>query len=116
MGVLVAPDNRAIEEEVMPWLMDQIIGFLEEDKATNQGSQNVVIDGILDCQNEHSAVIQAKYDAIKKAEEDKIAAAKANEIRKAKRRELREKRKKDQALEDFKFKVEDSIIFKGEVT
>lgn len=88
-------------------MYSQIIHFLEEDKATNQGSQNVVIDGILDCQNEHSAVIQAKYDAIKKAEEDKIAAAKANEIRKQKRRELREKRKKDQALEDFKAKVED---------
>ena len=70
----------------------------------------------MDCQNEHSAVIQAKYDAIKKAEEDAIAAKKANEIRKAKRRELREKRKKDQALEDFKFKVEDSVIMKGEVT
>jgi hypothetical protein len=38
MGVLVAPDNRAIEEEVMPWLMGQIMHFLEEDKATNQGS------------------------------------------------------------------------------
>jgi hypothetical protein len=35
MGVLVAPNNRAIEEEVMPWLFGQIIHFLEEDKATN---------------------------------------------------------------------------------
>lgn len=35
MGVLVAPNNRAIEEEVMPWMYSQIMHFLEEDKATN---------------------------------------------------------------------------------
>jgi hypothetical protein len=68
IGVLVPPKNRAIEEEVLPWLMGRITDFLEEDQATVQGSQNVVIDGILECQNDHAAVIQAKYDRIKKAE------------------------------------------------
>ena len=68
IGVLVPPKNSAIEEEVLPWLMGRITDFLEEDQATVQGSQNVVIDGILECQNDHTAVIQAKYDRIKKAE------------------------------------------------
>ena len=57
VGVLVPPKNRAIEEEVLPWLMGRITDFLDEDQATVQGSQNVVIDGILECQNEHAAVI-----------------------------------------------------------
>jgi|TARA_B110000305_G_C18829141_1_gene354938 hypothetical protein len=38
VGVLVAPKNRSIEEEVLPWLMGRITDFLEEDQATNQGS------------------------------------------------------------------------------
>lgn len=31
VGVLVPPKNRAIEEEVLPWLMGRISDFLEED-------------------------------------------------------------------------------------
>jgi hypothetical protein len=38
VGVLVAPNNRAIEEEVLPWLMGRITDFLDEDQATVQGS------------------------------------------------------------------------------
>jgi hypothetical protein len=68
IGILVAPKSRAMEEEVLPWLMSRITDFLEEDQATVQGAQNVVIDGILECQNDHAAVIQSKYDKIRKAE------------------------------------------------
>ena len=34
----------------MPWLMDKIVSFLEEDKAIEEGSQTVVVDGIDDAQ------------------------------------------------------------------
>lgn len=48
MGILVKPDKRVMEEEVMPWLMGKIIGFLNEDKSIEEGSQSVVDDGIDD--------------------------------------------------------------------
>ena len=48
LGLLVAPEKRAIESEVLPWLMNKIVDFLEEDKAIEYGTQNVVADGILD--------------------------------------------------------------------
>lgn len=48
IGILVAPNKRAMEDEVMPWLMDKIVDFLEEDKAIEQGSESVVVDGIDD--------------------------------------------------------------------
>lgn len=75
----------------------------------------MVIDGILECQNEHAAVIQGKYDRIKKAELDKIEAIKQNELRKKRRREAREKRAKDQALEKFKDEVDMNVIMKAEI-
>jgi hypothetical protein len=31
IGILVAPNKRAMEDEVMPWLMGKIVDFLEED-------------------------------------------------------------------------------------
>ena len=95
--------------------MGRITDFLEEDQATNQDSQNVVIDGILECQNDHAAVIQSKYDRIKKAAEDKIEAERQNELRKKKRRQAREKRAKDQALEKFKDEVDMQVIMKAEI-
>ena len=33
VGVLVPPKNKAIEEEVLPWLMGRIVDFLDEEKA-----------------------------------------------------------------------------------
>lgn len=38
MGVLVPPQHRAMEDTVVPWLMDKIQNFLKEDKATILGS------------------------------------------------------------------------------
>lgn len=64
MGVLLAPPKRSFEEEVMPWLIDKIVDFLEEDQAIVQGSSNVVVDGILDSQNDHAATIRAKYERL----------------------------------------------------
>jgi len=34
MGVLQAPKHRAMEDEVLPWLMTKIEDFLREDEAT----------------------------------------------------------------------------------
>ena len=64
MGVLVKPPKRSMVEEVMPWLMTKIVDFLHEDKAINDGSQNVVIDGIMLAQNEHNKAIKDKYERI----------------------------------------------------
>jgi len=75
-GVMVPARERAMHEQVVPWLMDKILNFLEEDKAITDGTQTVVIDGINETQKDHKSTIKAKYDRIKKAEEDKIEAEK----------------------------------------
>lgn len=113
-GVLVPARERAMHEQVVPWLMDKIFNFLEEDKAITNGTQSVVVDGINETQNDHKNTIKAKYDSIKKAEEDKIQAEKEKVIRKEKRRKLREKKAKDEALEKFKDQVYAQVILKGE--
>lgn len=51
----------------MPWLFAKISDFLEEDLATNVGSQSVVVDGILDAQVAHAETVKAKYEREKKA-------------------------------------------------
>ena len=115
MGVLVPPQSRAMEEEVMPWLMDKIVGFLVEDQSTTQGAQVMVNTGFENAQNRHKSTIQAKYDKIKQDELDRIEAEKQKIIRKEKRREARIKRAKDQELEKFRDQVQRNVIFKGEV-
>lgn len=115
MGVLAAPKKKAIEQEVMPWLMRQVVDFLQQDKATTKGSDAVVEDGIVEAQNEHKAIIAAKYARIRQAELDQIEAARQKKIRKEQRELAREKRKKDQALEKFKDDVDAKVIFKGDV-
>jgi len=66
MGIVQAPKRRAMEEQVVPWLMQKIVGFLEEDIAINNGSELIVIDGVLNSQNEHSGTIKHKYAKIRK--------------------------------------------------
>ena len=101
-GVLVPARERAMQEQVVPWLMDKVFNFLEEDKAIVDGTETVVKDGIDETQKDHKKTIQAKYDRIKKAEEDKIEAERQKVIRKEKRKLMREKKAKDEALEKFK--------------
>ena len=86
----------------MPWLMSQIMTFIDEDTAITNGTKTVVDHGIAGTQNEHKATLKARDDAIKKAEEDKIEAEKQKVIRKEKRRLAREKKAKDEALQKFK--------------
>jgi len=69
----------------------------------------------MDAQDEHKAVIQAKYDSIKQAEVAKIEGEKAKKERKAHGIILREKKKKDQALEKFKDEIDNGVLYKGEV-
>jgi len=95
-GTLNPPHTDAMEQQVIPWLMDRIVDFLREDAATIEGSSSVVNEGIIGVSNGHASAIQARRDAIKKAEADKVEARKQNEIRKQQRREAREKRAKDE--------------------
>ena len=61
-----------MEEQVMPWLMDKICDFLREDEAATNGATLTVDAGLNSAQNEHAAVIKAKYDGIEQARLDKI--------------------------------------------
>ena len=56
--------------------MTKIQDFLMEDQATDEGSQKVVVDGILDAQAQHAAKIKAKYEADRKADADRVEAEK----------------------------------------
>ena len=115
MGILVQPNKRVMEEEVMPWLMGKIIGFLNEDKSIEEGSLSVVDDGIDDAQKLHAATLKAKYDAIEQKKLDEIEAKKQKEIRKENRRLARIKREKDLELEKFRDLIEKNVVYKGEV-
>lgn len=45
-GVLVPSRDRAMQEQVVPWLMGQICSFLDEDSVIVAGTESVVVDGI----------------------------------------------------------------------
>lgn len=48
LGILVSPEKRAVQTEVMPWIMKKVVDFLEEDQAIDTGTRRVVLDGIMD--------------------------------------------------------------------
>lgn len=63
-GVLVQPPTRALREEVVPWLMQEIMGYLQEDAAVNKGAEKVVVEGIAQAKNAHKATIKAHFAAL----------------------------------------------------
>ena len=46
MGILVAPRERHMETQVMPWLMNKICDFLREDEAATVGAEEAVENGL----------------------------------------------------------------------
>lgn len=73
-GVLVKPLERAIHEEVVPWLHGEIVKYLDEDKAVEAGKETVVEDGFISAKQEHIDTLKAREAAKKKAEEDRLQA------------------------------------------
>lgn len=114
-GVLVKPLERAIHEEVVPWLHGEIIKYIEEDKAVEAGKETVVEDGFISATQEHVATLKAREDAKRKAEEDKEEAKRQQVLRRQRRAELREKKLKDEKLAEWKDNVYAAIINKAEI-
>ena len=71
-GVLVKPAERTLNEEVAPWLLEQVGIHLMDDQAVHAGSEVVVADGIIDSQMEHRATLLAREAAKEQAKRDAI--------------------------------------------
>jgi F0F1-type ATP synthase epsilon subunit len=78
---LVKPLERAIHEEVVPWLHGEIVKYLEEDKAVEAGKETVIEDGFISAKQEHVNTLKARQAAKERAIEEAKEAKRQKEIR-----------------------------------
>ena len=73
-GMLVEPLDRAIHEEVMPWLLEQMGAFMVDEEFVEANNEDVVTDAFETGKNTHKQAIlneqKRKQDLIQ-AEENK---------------------------------------------
>ncbi len=70
-GILVKPIQKALHESVLPWLIDKMEGFLEDEEAITFNAEEVVNDAYRMSLNAHSDAISRD----KRRREDMIYSA-----------------------------------------
>mmetsp|Transcript_48204 Transcript_48204/g.35391 ORF Transcript_48204/g.35391 Transcript_48204/m.35391 type:complete len:85 (+) Transcript_48204:524-778(+) len=57
-GMMVAPIEQSVNESVLPWVLEKMGGFLEEDRAVQLLSEKVVIEAYELMKEAHRAMIE----------------------------------------------------------
>ena len=92
--MLTDPIKQVMEANVMPWLFEKTLNFLEEDFVIEENAETQLTEGILISKAEHKLSLinkqkardQAVVDAEKEAEEKRLAKIARKEDRRIKRR------------------------------
>lgn len=113
---LMEPELKTeLEEDLLPWLIQKMQGFIGDAGIVNVASDVAMSEGISKLQHRHQQTLekhrlQKEQDAAKRAH-----AAIAEQQRKQDRRKARAKREKDQAKEKMFNEIKQHIINKGDV-
>ena len=101
-GILVAPLNKVMEEDVMPWLLDKIDEFIQDEEHIEKNASQILNLGVDEGVDEHHKTLQQKYQAkIKKAEEHE-QWLRSEQERREKRRHDRMIREKEKIKAEYK--------------
>lgn len=104
-----------MHESVLPWLIDKMAGFLEEDGYIDFNVDQVVTDGYMMAVGAHyksiEGEIKRKEGLIHSAEQKIIQ----KELERQARREARERRKKQQEFDKLRADIKKAFIDRGEI-
>jgi hypothetical protein len=59
--MLVKPIDQVIHENVLPWMFDQMVNFLDDEDAIDNNVEDVVGDGFNKGKEDHKNRILAEY-------------------------------------------------------
>lgn len=93
-GMLTDPIMQVMEENVMPWIFERTLGFLEQDTIIMINAEHQFNDGIMKPRGEHRLAIineqkrkeQVEIDRLQAIEDKKQAKISRKEERKIQRR------------------------------
>lgn len=60
-GMLVQPVDHVMHEDVMPWLLEKMMGFLDDDEFLDLNTDEVVNDAYDLCKYRHNQSVVAEY-------------------------------------------------------
>ena len=114
-GVIVRPIEKSLHESVLPWLIDKMSGFLNDEQSIEINVEQIVNDAYKKGIDAHTRAIvgeiKRKENLVHSAEQRIIQ----KELERQARREARERRRKQQEFDKLKAEVKKNFIDKGEV-
>lgn len=114
-GVLVRPLDKSLHESVLPWLIDKMSGFLNDDDFIAINADQVVVDAFERSNSLHAKALarerQRKDDIVYSAEQKIIR----KELERQARREAREQRRKQEEYDKLRLEIKKGFIDRGEI-
>ena len=115
MNMLTGKMERSMEEQVLPWLMEQREQFVEDRKDAVTVTDELIELGIKGAADRHAKTIKARADRIKNAAKELKQREIATQKRRKERQLAREKRAKDQAKAKLRDEVRRVLIDKAQI-
>lgn len=113
--MLVEPIEIVIHENIMPWVLDKMADFLNDEDYIDINTEDVVRDAFEAGKQSHKEAIEAEY----KRRQDEIFAAEQKIIQKQldkqARRDARERRRKEEELKKLRAEIKANFVDRGEV-
>lgn len=114
-GLMVPALDRELQEDLLPWLVQKMQGFIGDGSVIAVTAEIALGDGICKLQKRHEHTLEEHRLKKEHAVVEKVYAEVARTQRKQDRREARAKRAKDQQKEKMINEIKQHIINRGDV-
>ena len=113
-GLMVKPMEMVMHEQVMPWLLEKMMGFMEDTDVVDLTMNEVINKGFKKGEEEHKEKVQDEYDRREYVRLDIERKIREKEEAKQKRRNERERRRKLEELKKLKEEIHKLFVSKGD--
>jgi hypothetical protein len=113
-GVLKDPLETMLQDQVVPWIYDQVLAFLQEDDSVDTNIGDLFKDGYETTSLKHHSIVNADHEKkeAERIEKERIQKEK-DDAQEARRAERARKRREEQ-LKKLKEEIKTQFIDKGD--
>ena len=113
-GMLVDPIEVVIHENVMPWLLEQMAAFIEDEDYIELNQNEVVRDAVEEGKDTHMKAIEAEQKRKRDLIDQQEQALIQKEYMRQARREARETRRIQQELDKLRAEIKQHFVDRGD--
>lgn len=109
------PIEHVLHENVFPWILENMINFLQEDDFVDINSDEIVRDAFQSSKAKHRESVENQYQRRQYIKDEEERQRQEKEAYRIQRRQMREQRRREELLQQLKNEIRTYFVEKAEV-